>query len=393
MLHLENLRTLNTDKGNLVGSFSPIANFERSGSAYRPDLLTKNYGPHAKVLSNSFGIAALGMPRETFTPQEAESLIDENLKFVGASRKPGFEYLFVDSSTVGLHNISQGDGEIMARERPVVQVIICRPTQAAGGNLANLSEAINPGMPHSAVGQPPVDPINQSFSGGFPPNFRKAGLEHLLEGVRVSPFHSYQPHIGPMTEVAEVLQGEFAVTSSNSRFPVLATYGVGPCVGVAGWDSNRKVAFLCHFDAQACVLSSQDSILDHLRRSSVSEGFSGELTIFSGMSTVRDRITQNVIELFRRDFGPAFKFQISNQNLGSSLEAGGLALAVDSRNGSMMTYRPMMNPFLREPLFGVAADAAEYSRVLGEPLSLAHSIYLEKGGIITACMRHADARS
>lgn len=43
-------------------------------------------------------------------------------------------------------------------------------------------------------------------------------------------------------------QREIVFTHANSSKPVMATYGAGPCVIFAGYDSKLKIGFLAHLD-------------------------------------------------------------------------------------------------------------------------------------------------
>jgi len=52
------------------------------------------------------------------------------------------------------------------------------------------------------------------------------------------------PYQGNYTEVVEVFQREFGVTRGDDPKPVLATYGLGPCVAMVGWSPEHKVGFL-----------------------------------------------------------------------------------------------------------------------------------------------------
>ncbi|MDD4353392.1 MAG: hypothetical protein PHN56_02950 [Candidatus Nanoarchaeia archaeon] len=45
-----------------------------------------------------------------------------------------------------------------------------------------------------------------------------------------------------------IYQREQGITYFNDNKPVLATFGLGPCLAIAGYDSRLKIGFLAHYD-------------------------------------------------------------------------------------------------------------------------------------------------
>src|SRR3989344_1943718 len=59
---------------------------------------------------------------------------------------------------------------------------------------------------------------------------------------------SRQPEYnGSYDHLVEVSMNEFAVTNTNASKPVLATYGLSPCVSLVGYSPEDKVGFLTHY--------------------------------------------------------------------------------------------------------------------------------------------------
>lgn len=50
-------------------------------------------------------------------------------------------------------------------------------------------------------------------------------------------------------ETIPIIQHEYAITTSESRRPVLGTFGAGPCLIIALYDTQNKIAVLAHVDA------------------------------------------------------------------------------------------------------------------------------------------------
>ncbi|MBS3094875.1 hypothetical protein J4474_04370 [Candidatus Pacearchaeota archaeon] len=76
-------------------------------------------------------------------------------------------------------------------------------------------------------------------------------------------------------KVVEVSLREFAITSSLDSKPILATYGIGPCVSFSGWSPRHKIGFMTHYDARTRMADSFGNLLSNL-----SEILQGESTQF-----------------------------------------------------------------------------------------------------------------
>ncbi len=52
---------------------------------------------------------------------------------------------------------------------------------------------------------------------------------------------------GNLDEVVFVSQKQYAITKSVDQYPVLATFGLGPCVALVGYDQESQVGFMTHY--------------------------------------------------------------------------------------------------------------------------------------------------
>ena len=189
---------------------------------------------------------------------------------------------------------------------------------------------------------------------------------------------------GNFNEVAEVLQGEVAVTDGAARLPITATWGVGPCVGIAGWDRTNKTSFMCHFDVDKAVRPTQETILYHLRQAANNNQFRGSIIIFSGQSSAEQATAREVIELCRNNQGDDIRFDVVYQELG--IQGDGISLALDSRTGALSRYKFTNNKFHREAEAEVTLAEA-FIRCSGQSLKLAYSSAFDRRGIKTECAR------
>jgi len=51
---------------------------------------------------------------------------------------------------------------------------------------------------------------------------------------------------------AEVFQQGFGFTSSNDEKPYIATFGLGPCIAIVGYNKEHKIGFIYHIDNKKC---------------------------------------------------------------------------------------------------------------------------------------------
>lgn len=70
-----------------------------------------------------------------------------------------------------------------------------------------------------------------------------------------------EPHDGNI----EIVQREFAVTSSADKNPVLSTSGIGPCRGLLIYDPFARVGGVAHVDTQYSELAAVKNIVDKLK--------------------------------------------------------------------------------------------------------------------------------
>ncbi|MGD9153747.1 MAG: hypothetical protein PVG30_08890 [Gammaproteobacteria bacterium] len=121
-----------------------------------------------------------------------------------------------------------------------------------------------------------------------------------------------------------VLQREYAITTANSKKPILGTYGAGPCLIVAIYDSKSKTAFLAHIDS-ATNLKSLTQILKIFNpKTSV-------VHLFGGDNSSKN-MCMDVVEIFESNH-----FKLHNTDIVRSDWRNAASLAIDARNGQIYT--------------------------------------------------------
>jgi hypothetical protein len=145
-----------------------------------------------------------------------------------------------------------------------------------------------------------------------------------LKGAKKVDFHN--------AETISVIQREYAITTSTSPQPVLGTFGAGPCVILALYDSKSKSAILAHIDSRIDInslprlfslLSTEDTVA-HL---------------FGGYISSQD-MCMDIVELLEKN-----QIKIVNCDIArTSFDPA--SLAIDSRTG--IIYSPVEDYQLRE---------------------------------------------
>jgi hypothetical protein len=144
----------------------------------------------------------------------------------------------------------------------------------------------------------------------------------LLEIAKPLSGHRFSIDFHP-EETCAVYQHEYAITTSNSIKPVLASLGAGPCLIVAIYDEESKKAVLTHIDSKT-KLDSLNRLLKMMSPSSSSVHLCG-----GDMSS--KEMCMDIVDLIESN-----GFRISSADI---VRSDVSSLAIDSRTGSI--YSPI----------------------------------------------------
>lgn len=129
------------------------------------------------------------------------------------------------------------------------------------------------------------------------------------------------------SESYAVLQHEVGITNGTSAKPIIGSYGAGPCIIMAIWNSNTKEAALAHIDA----LTSLSSVRSLFARIANDDNDSLEVHLHGGDSSSKKQAME-IVELVKSQNNA----EIISANL-CSLFGGSKSLALDSRTGKTFT--------------------------------------------------------
>ena len=157
-----------------------------------------------------------------------------------------------------------------------------------------------------------------------------------------------------MVRVQEVLQREGVFSTSESEKPILATYGVGPCVAIVGYSKKLKRGFVTHYDS---LTDREFKKLDNPYWLPQSLG----LVSYWGTKGAKD-IVKYEIQIIQGQHNPELlnklKKHINNMNswnadkiqldvVNIDIEISPTSeknIALDLRTGESFSYNPMNNP-------------------------------------------------
>lgn len=154
---------------------------------------------------------------------------------------------------------------------------------------------------------------------------------------------------GPMERVAEISQNEFGLTTANDEKPVLATYGLLNCVSISGYEHERKIAFLTHYQSNTDLDLAFGVLLYNISRITHSEHSLFKTKICGGLNGMSERLVNGLRRKLEGEPSLNINFELVEENiLGSEIK--GRDLVIDASSGHFYDkYDPLSNPYRREP--------------------------------------------
>src|SRR3989338_5309708 len=133
--------------------------------------------------------------------------------------------------------------------------------------------------------------------------------------------------------VSIVSQGEQGITHSDDGKPVLATFGIGPCISIVGYDSTNKTGFLTHYDPCVDLEASLSALFDSLPQD---QKFEFDISIIggNGSSVNTYRAIKSQLEA---QTNPTRKLNVSEEDIFGNESR---SVALDTRTGQKYVYDP-----------------------------------------------------
>jgi hypothetical protein len=147
-------------------------------------------------------------------------------------------------------------------------------------------------------------------------------------------------------EIAEILQSEAGFTISTDRKPIVATYGCGPCVALGGYDATNGIAFVVHFSNMEEVIKCGGDIfynLSKLFKKKIESPI--QLHLRGGIEGQSEGTISAIKVWMRREDLP---MEIASEDILGDGMSYAKSLFIDSRNGAVSNYDPLLNPKSRK---------------------------------------------
>lgn len=196
----------------------------------------------------------------------------------------------------------------------------------------------------------------EDFSKRCELDFKKPGvlqeIAEELEGVFASMFDSVA--INPPDEIREAGMSEIVISNARGLHPVLTTYGLGPCVGLAGYDPMNRFGFVTHIVTDSEIEKSGKMLLERIQAYR-QEHSSAPLFIHlrGGIKGVSES-TIGLIKQWMQESG-ILMFVVSEEILAEPILPGTMipevpgSLRLDVRTGSCERYDPKTNFYAKKP--------------------------------------------
>lgn len=161
-------------------------------------------------------------------------------------------------------------------------------------------------------------------------------------------------------------------TIETDKKPIVATYGLSPCVALGGYDETNKIAFIVHFSNAGEVRKAAGLMfLNIAKLAKIKIATPIKLHLRGGIEGQSEAIIEAIkIWMEQR---PDLPMEIASQDiLVSRAHLGSKSLSIDSRNGEVSEYDPLTNPKRRsfsqsDTLFAMISAYTPYINVAYTP--------------------------
>ena len=158
--------------------------------------------------------------------------------------------------------------------------------------------------------------------------------------LRFAPQHWWETNFtGKPDDFAEVFQAEFGVTRASDPKPVLATFGLGPCIAIGGYDRRSTVGFLAHFDKPKDGLDSFGAIYHILRQYVSPDTARFEVSLVGGQDGCSEGLLAEMKRVIKGS--EVYPMDLVREETLGSWDCN-RSLALDTRTGQVHAYNPLI---------------------------------------------------
>ncbi|MBR9681725.1 MAG: hypothetical protein GOV00_02915 [Candidatus Altiarchaeota archaeon] len=140
-------------------------------------------------------------------------------------------------------------------------------------------------------------------------------------------------------KLVDVFMGKWAITNAEDEKPILATFGAGPCLAVAGYLPEKKAGFVAHYSLPNTVLES--NLLFEL-----SKYQQGDETLYVEIHMTGEDCNKETVDAFKKYM--TWRKDIVMEIVEEHTSGGDSSIALDTRTGETFSYSSLDNPHYQE---------------------------------------------
>lgn len=180
----------------------------------------------------------------------------------------------------------------------------------------------------------------------------KIALEHGISFEMHEPKYILGKNIeysGDFSLVKLVHTDETAVSQSNAEFPIIGTFGIGPCVALATYHKGDKVGSISHFSVGVGVPESIRKV-----NTSMGNRLSDSEIYLVGDYSLQ---SEDLVDEIKATLGSV---NIVEEDILCPEQSNGRSFLIDTRNGATYVFNPERHPNIekRDPLSEMVKNMA-----------------------------------
>lgn len=142
-----------------------------------------------------------------------------------------------------------------------------------------------------------------------------------------------------------VFQQQFGITKSTNNKPFISTFGLSSCIGVVGYSSKYKLAFITHIDNPKIIHDKNMGNIYYNIKQAIEENPDGielEVQLFGGFQIYRQEIVDYIYSQFDRynrfhkNLECSVKINITKNNIGTYNNSS--SICIDTNNGKLYKF-------------------------------------------------------
>lgn len=147
------------------------------------------------------------------------------------------------------------------------------------------------------------------------------------------------------SECVEVYQQGFGITKSTNKKPFISTFGMSSCIGVVGYSSKYKIAFILHLDNPKMIRDANMGSIYYKIKQAIGknpDGIEFNSQLFGGFQMYKQEFVDYIYSQFNRynrfhkNSDCSVKINITKNNIGTQLNSS--SICIDTNNGNLYKF-------------------------------------------------------